>query len=80
MITTLCQIFLLWYDYKCLFLLVGYHRWSYKQFRSDGDVNVDSFQTHILLTESKFITLYKGNKAFFQEKNKLYVMFGERWH
>ena len=77
---SLCQILLVWYDYKCLFLLVGYHRWSYKQFRSDGEVNVDSFQNHILLTESKLINLYKGNKAFLQDKNKLYVMFGERWH
>ena len=80
MIITLCRILLVWYDYICLFFLVGYHRWSYKQFRSDGDVNVDYFQNHILLTESKSITLYKGNKAYFQEKNKLYVMFGERWH
>ena len=70
MIITLCQILLVWYDYKCLFLLVGYHRWSYKQFRSDGEMNIICFQHHILLAESKLIPFYAGNKSFLPRKEQ----------
>ena len=58
-LTTLCQILLVWYDCKCLFFLVGYHRRGYKQFRSDGEINGGCFQDHILLTESEKGTSYK---------------------
>ena len=67
---TLCWIFLIWYDQKCLFLLAGYRR----RYAINSSLVMAKWilvafnHTKYLLTKFKLITFHKCNEPFCPQK------------